>query len=848
MFFLAKYNTQTTFYFAMVKRGVVDLAASADWTPVTGDTKISKDGGSFANTTNNPAAVAGTGSIGWSLTLTAAELSAAVINVQIVDSATKAVEDQYITIYTYGNASAKIVPDWSDSVRMGLTALPNAAAEAPGGLFTRGANAGQINQPANGRIDASVAAYGTGLSPMLPIRSATAQGGGANSITLDASASATDGLYDPSIILIRSGTGAGQARMITQYTGSSKVAIVDRTWRTNPDNTSVFEIYPVDNLTSVNEGLAQGGGASTITLNALASTTDNIYNGQLIILRGGTGSDQARVVTGYVGSTKVATVGRAWDTAPDNTTTYIMVQTALPKLDTLLRTTDVNSANLDAAISTRMATFTLPSNFSLLGIDGNGRVDVSKWLGATVNALISGRMDSNAQVVGDKTEYSLTQVFPTNFSSLSIDGSGRVDLGKWIGSAPNALISGKIDSLNSIRSATAQNGTSSTITLDASASSTTDFYKDDYVFILSGTGSGQARLVITYNGTSKVASITPNWATSPDNTSVFVIMPGAMADIVAWLAMAPNVLISGRVDSNAQVVADKTGYNLTQTFPTNFASLIIDSNGRVDLSKILGSAVNALISGRIDAQVGGIGENVIGGSSFTANAVSKFRAVASGTTDSGTTTSVTDSARTESPNDYWKGNFILFTSGDVAGQCRLITAFNSSTKIITFTPALTADADLVDYEIIPVARVDINSWLGSVVNSLVSGRVDSSIGAVAANSITDAAVASDMDAYHAKIWVVKESTTTDHYAVIFFKNGQPVTSGITSPTIQVIKASDGTDLIASTALTQVGALGIYKKDENTNKMAGGSIYFAKVTASIDGSTRTWLQQIGRDSA
>jgi hypothetical protein len=40
-----------------------------------------------------------------------------------------------------------------DAVRLGLTALPNAAAEAAGGLFTRGSGAGQINQNANGQID-----------------------------------------------------------------------------------------------------------------------------------------------------------------------------------------------------------------------------------------------------------------------------------------------------------------------------------------------------------------------------------------------------------------------------------------------------------------------------------------------------------------------------------------------------------------------------------------------------------------------------------------------------------------------------------------------------------------------
>ena len=44
--------------------------------------------------------------------------------------------------------------DLNDAVRAGLTALPNAAAEAAGGLFTRGSGAGQINQNANGEIDA----------------------------------------------------------------------------------------------------------------------------------------------------------------------------------------------------------------------------------------------------------------------------------------------------------------------------------------------------------------------------------------------------------------------------------------------------------------------------------------------------------------------------------------------------------------------------------------------------------------------------------------------------------------------------------------------------------------------
>lgn len=93
------YGVGRSIVFPVIVAGATDFAASGDWTPATGDTKISKDGGNFANTSNNPTAVGGTGSVGWSLALTATELQARVIAIQIVDSATKAVEDQFLVGY-----------------------------------------------------------------------------------------------------------------------------------------------------------------------------------------------------------------------------------------------------------------------------------------------------------------------------------------------------------------------------------------------------------------------------------------------------------------------------------------------------------------------------------------------------------------------------------------------------------------------------------------------------------------------------------------------------------------------------------------------------------------------------
>ena len=152
-----------------------------------------------------------------------------------------------------------------------------------------------------------------------------AQSATANTITLAASASATDGVYDPGEIIIVAGTGAGQARGILGYNGTSKVAVIDKDWRTNPDSTSSYVVKATSPQLHVNEGLAQAGGASTITLNANASSVDDQYVGQTVFIPAGTGQDQARIITDYNGTTKVATVHRAWETNPDSASSYIIV-------------------------------------------------------------------------------------------------------------------------------------------------------------------------------------------------------------------------------------------------------------------------------------------------------------------------------------------------------------------------------------------------------------------------------------------------------------------------------------------------------------------------------------------
>lgn len=145
-------NVGTIIYFPLIDRGTLDFES----TPVTfvaADTQFSVDGGVFANTTNIPVHE---GNGIYSLTLVAAEVNGQNTVITIIDAATKLWEDQAMVISTYGDTSAEHAVNLNDSVRAGLTALPNAAAEALGGLYTRGFGTGQIGQGSNGLVDINV--------------------------------------------------------------------------------------------------------------------------------------------------------------------------------------------------------------------------------------------------------------------------------------------------------------------------------------------------------------------------------------------------------------------------------------------------------------------------------------------------------------------------------------------------------------------------------------------------------------------------------------------------------------------------------------------------------------------
>lgn len=181
---LRAYGVATTMYFPLVDKGATDFES----TPVTiasGDCKISKDGGAFANTTTASFSHVAGGI--YSIPLTATEMQAKVIVIKIVDqTGTKEWEDQAIVITTVNHASAEVPSLW---------AIPQST--ATGAITSSSFAAGAINAAAiaaDAITDAKVASDVTIASVTGAVGSVTGAVGSISAGGITASSIAADAI------------------------------------------------------------------------------------------------------------------------------------------------------------------------------------------------------------------------------------------------------------------------------------------------------------------------------------------------------------------------------------------------------------------------------------------------------------------------------------------------------------------------------------------------------------------------------------------------------------------------------------------------------------------------------
>lgn len=147
----------------------------------------------------------------------------------------------------------------------------------------------------------------------------------------------------------------------------------------------------------------------------------------------------------------------------------------------------------------------------------------------TTDTNTLGRLLIAVQESGALPVWKEFMVVTANVYDSLVGGSDYLDVNaaQIEGVDPNVLTAW----LNTCSKDTAQAGSSSTITLAAGESSVDDYYKGFMILLDSGTGAQQApRLIVTYNGTTKIASISPDFITAPTSGTGYVLFPGNNGD------------------------------------------------------------------------------------------------------------------------------------------------------------------------------------------------------------------------------------------------------------------------------------------------------------------------------
>lgn len=250
------------------------------------------------------------------------------------------------------------------------------------------------------------------------VRSATAQGGGTNTITLDASASAVDDLYSGCLAWIVAGTGAGQAGVITDYVGSTKVATVDNNWRTNPDNTSVFVLLPGSlGLTSATLASAVWGAATASYATAgtfgkaVSDILDDTGTSGVIVASLAAGSITAAVVaTGAIDADAIAS------DAVTEITSGLALSAQVDALEAAVIAIEADTQDIQARLPAALTAGgnmkadmlavsgdTVAADNLEAALDGTGGVTITAALTGNITGNLSGSVGSVTGAVGSVT-------------------------------------------------------------------------------------------------------------------------------------------------------------------------------------------------------------------------------------------------------------------------------------------------------------------------------------------------------------------------------------------------------------------------------------------------------------
>lgn len=206
--------------------------------------------------------------------------------------------------------------DLDDSVRAGLTALPNANAGASTGL--------PLSVDSSGRVDVlkingtSQTARDIGASVLLSSGTGTGQVDlSSGQVKVQSGTGSGQISTSSGQVLVQSGTGTGQLLVTSGIVSSDMTKL-------NGDSTAAANLST--SAKTMETGTAVTGTLSSTQFTTnLSNATDSAYVGRIVVFTSGSLIRQVGVISAYVGASKTITVSSALTGAPSNGDGIIVV-------------------------------------------------------------------------------------------------------------------------------------------------------------------------------------------------------------------------------------------------------------------------------------------------------------------------------------------------------------------------------------------------------------------------------------------------------------------------------------------------------------------------------------------
>jgi hypothetical protein len=552
--------------------------------------------------------------------------------------------------------------DQQDTVRSGLTALPNAAAEAAGGLYTRGSGAGQLNQSANGQVDINVARW-------LNTAVATPPVAGVPNVNV----STWNNLTTVALPLVPTVAGRTLDVSLTGEAGLDWANIGAPTTAVNLSGTNIDADQVVASVT---------GAVGSVT-GAVGSVTGAVGS-----VTGAVGS-----VTGNVGGNVVGSVA--------SVTASVTVGAMAANVLTAAATAADFTTEIQTGLATAAALATVQSDVTTILADTN---DIQARLPA---ALVGGRMDAS---VGAMASNVLTA------AATAADFGAEIADAVWdevtSGHSTAGTAGFELQSGGAVIIDTVATGTPTSTTIQLTAGATIDnFYNDQLLYIASGTGAGQVRPILSYTGATRTAAFDEAFVTIPasgDRITVRVshVHPlSQIADKVWDEALAGHLTAgsTGAALNAAGAAGDPWITTLPGAYVAGQAGYIIGTNLDAQVSAVQSDTNDiqarlpaALVSGRMDASVGAMAANVLTAAATAADFTTEIQtglatAAALATAQGDVTAILADTAEIGTAG---AGLTALASAANLSTVNGTANAIKAKTDSLTFTVAGKADANI----------------------------------------------------------------------------------------------------------------------------------------------------------